>query len=71
MREFIEGFAVIAKPLTDLTRKENVFKFGDKQRAAFETLKKALCESPVLKIFNEKAEPIYTLTLVNSVLVVF
>lgn len=55
-RKFIEGFSVIAKPLTDLTRKENVFKFGEKERAAFETLKRALCECPVLRIYNEKAE---------------
>lgn len=55
-RKFIEGFAVIAKPLTDLTRKEIPFKFEEKERASFESLKRALCECPVLKIYNQKAE---------------
>jgi hypothetical protein len=38
-RQFIQNFSKIAIPLTDLTKKENAFKWTEKQDKAFETLK--------------------------------
>ncbi|GJS13355.1 putative reverse transcriptase domain-containing protein [Tanacetum coccineum] len=38
-RRFIERFSKIAKPMTKLTQKKVAFKWGDKQEAAFQTLK--------------------------------
>lgn len=55
-RKFIEKYAIIAKPLSDLLRKDNQFHFGKKQEASFKTLKDNLCADPVLKIYNPKYE---------------
>lgn len=55
-RKFVDGFSMIAKPLTDLTKKSVVFRFGDGERFAFQQLKNALCSEPVLKIFDSKAD---------------
>ncbi|GKB56794.1 hypothetical protein Tco_0912980 [Tanacetum coccineum] len=41
-RRFIKGFSKIAKPMTKLTQKKVTFKWGDKQEAAFQTLKKKI-----------------------------
>ncbi|GJT03786.1 putative reverse transcriptase domain-containing protein [Tanacetum coccineum] len=38
-RRFIEGFSKIAKPMTKLTQKSMKFDWGDKEEAAFQTLK--------------------------------
>ncbi|GJV57449.1 hypothetical protein Tco_1458454 [Tanacetum coccineum] len=38
-RRFIERFSKIAKPMTKLTHKKVAFEWGDKQEAAFQTLK--------------------------------
>ncbi|GJS15965.1 putative reverse transcriptase domain-containing protein [Tanacetum coccineum] len=38
-QRFIEGFSKIAKPMTKLTQKKVTFEWGDKQEAAFQTLK--------------------------------
>ncbi|GKC29057.1 putative reverse transcriptase domain-containing protein [Tanacetum coccineum] len=38
-RRFIEGFSKIAKPMTKITHKKVAFEWGDKQEAAFQTLK--------------------------------
>ncbi|CAG4907160.1 unnamed protein product [Colias eurytheme] len=51
-RKYIENYALIAKPLTDLLRKDKEFTFNDEQRVAFQTLKEKLADAPVLKIFN-------------------
>lgn len=55
-RKFVEGFALIAKPLSSLTKKNSVFIFGEKERVAWNHLKKVLCSGPVLRIFDSKAE---------------
>lgn len=55
-RKFIEGYAVIARPLSDLLRKENGFVFGEVQRRSLEQLKLCLVQDPVLKIFQQNAE---------------
>ncbi|GJU54474.1 putative reverse transcriptase domain-containing protein [Tanacetum coccineum] len=49
-RRFIEGFSKIAKPMTKLTQKKAAFKWGDKQEAAFQTLKNKLCSIPILAL---------------------
>ena len=53
-RRFIKGFAGIARPLTDLTRKDVPFQWGDDQDAAFEALKNALTKAPILQIYDDE-----------------
>lgn len=55
-RKFIEGYSLIARPLSDLLRANVNFKFGDKERGAFEILKGKLCENPILKLYKLGAE---------------
>ncbi|GFT35939.1 retrovirus-related Pol polyprotein from transposon 17.6 [Trichonephila clavipes] len=52
--KFIPAYSQIAKPLSDLTRRDNPFMFEQPQMDAFEKLKKLLTESPVLSIFFSK-----------------
>lgn len=49
-RDHVPLYAEIAKPLTDLTsvKKSPLFKLGEKELLAFDTLKHLVCESPVL-----------------------
>ena len=47
-RRFIKGFAGIARPLMNLTRKDVPFQWGHDQDAAFEALKHALTKAPIL-----------------------
>lgn len=54
-RKFIQDYAVIAKPLSDLL-KNGEFYFDEAQRLAFEKLKDILCSDPVLKIFDIQLE---------------
>ncbi|GKB29543.1 putative reverse transcriptase domain-containing protein [Tanacetum coccineum] len=49
-RRFIEGFSEIAKPMTKITQKKVAFEWGDKQEAAFHTLKHKLCSAPILAL---------------------
>ncbi|GJZ42488.1 putative reverse transcriptase domain-containing protein [Tanacetum coccineum] len=49
-QRFIEGFLKIAKPMTKLTQKKVSFEWGDKQEAAFQTLKTKLCSAPILAL---------------------
>ncbi|GKC63634.1 putative reverse transcriptase domain-containing protein [Tanacetum coccineum] len=49
-RRFIEGFSKVAKPMTKLTQKKVAFEWGDKQEAAFQTLKNKLCSAPILAL---------------------
>jgi hypothetical protein len=48
-RRFIADFASKAAPLTKLTRKAEPFRWESEQQAAFDLLKKELCERPVLR----------------------
>lgn len=50
-RKFIERYGKIAKPLTNLTRKDG-FQWGPKVAGAFENLKIALTSAPVLALPN-------------------
>ncbi|CAL8465899.1 g5435 [Coccomyxa elongata] len=49
-RRFIHHFTNIALPLHDLTRKDVAFKWEARHESAFQQLKRALCEAPVLAI---------------------
>ncbi|GFX55706.1 hypothetical protein TNCV_3427771 [Trichonephila clavipes] len=53
-RKYIKDYSKIAKPLSDLTRKENlfVFFFGTQQKEAFEKLKKIMSEGPILHLYK-------------------
>ncbi|GAU31427.1 hypothetical protein TSUD_221980 [Trifolium subterraneum] len=50
-RKFIKDYGKIAKPLTDLTKKDN-FKWGVESQPAFEELKKQLSSAPILSLPN-------------------
>ena len=50
-RRFIEGFSKLAKPLTDLTKKEHEYRWTAKCQEAFEALKTKFTEAPVLAHF--------------------
>ena len=52
-RRFVEGFAGIAKPLTDLTKKYKDFTWGSEEKSAFEKLKEALTIAPILQVFDK------------------
>ncbi|GFT25069.1 retrovirus-related Pol polyprotein from transposon 17.6 [Trichonephila clavipes] len=51
-RKYIKDYSKIAKPLSDLTRKENLFVFGTQQKEAFEKLKKIMFEGPILHLYK-------------------
>ena len=47
-RKFIQNYATIARPLTELTKKGCAFTRGPRQQNAFDILKKCLCQEPIL-----------------------
>ena len=47
-RQFIEGFASIARPLHDMVKKDKKWEWTEKQGEAFEELKRRFTEKPVL-----------------------
>ncbi|XP_077541014.1 uncharacterized protein LOC144153239 [Haemaphysalis longicornis] len=53
-RDFIPGYATVAAPLTDLTKKlaPNTVKWGDREQRSFEELKRILSEAPVLQVVD-------------------
>ncbi|GFV80895.1 retrovirus-related Pol polyprotein from transposon gypsy [Trichonephila clavipes] len=51
-RKYIKDYSKIAKPLSDLTRKEILFVFGIQQKEAFEKLKKIMSEGPILHLYK-------------------
>lgn len=55
-RKFIDNYAFIEKPLSDLKRKKNTFKFGSEERRAFEELKAKIISRPVLNLYDPTAE---------------
>jgi len=52
-RRFIPGFAKVAKPLTELTRKKE-WKWKDEEKDAFNKLKNKMINSPILAIPDSK-----------------
>nr|GFA64329.1 putative reverse transcriptase domain-containing protein [Tanacetum cinerariifolium] len=49
-RRFIEGFTLIAKPLTKLTQKNKTYEWGEEEEEAFQLLKDKLCSAPILAL---------------------
>ena len=49
----MKGFAAIAKPMTDLTKKDRDFTWSNEEEAAFQKLKEALTSAPILQVFDE------------------
>lgn len=54
-RKFICNYSTIARPLTNLVRKDVTFCFKEKERNAFNELKAALVNKPILKIYRINA----------------
>lgn len=48
-RKFIKDYGKVARPLTELTKKDN-FRWGTNAQAAFETLKQKITTAPVLSL---------------------
>lgn len=55
-RRFVKGFSNIAGPITDLTKKNIPFIWGEAQDKAFEELKRCLCTAPVIAHFDPSRE---------------
>jgi len=55
-RKFIPQYAVIARPLSNLLKKDAVFCFDEEQCHAFEALKEILSREPVLKLYRAEAD---------------
>ena len=51
-RRFIENFSKIAKPMTELLKKDTKFKWTEECEASFQELKKRLVTSPVLILLD-------------------
>ncbi|GJY53363.1 putative nucleotidyltransferase, ribonuclease H [Tanacetum coccineum] len=51
-RRFIMGYSDIASPLTDLLKKNQAWIWDEECQAAFESLKKAVIEEPVLRLLD-------------------
>lgn len=51
-RRFVKDFALIAKPLTDLTKKSKPFHWTETEQITFDTLKSRLTSEPVLQYPN-------------------
>ncbi|GJY22085.1 putative reverse transcriptase domain-containing protein [Tanacetum coccineum] len=47
---FIEGFSLIAKPLTKLTQENKKYEWGEDEDEAFQMLKHKLCSAPILAL---------------------
>jgi hypothetical protein len=48
-RAFIRGFAKLAKPLNNLTKKDAPWTWGNSEQNAFDTLKHHITEEPILR----------------------
>jgi len=48
--QFIEGFAMVARPLYDMVKKDKKWEWTEKQEEAFRELKKRFTEEPVLAV---------------------
>ena len=51
-QKFIKNFSMIARPLTNLTRKKIPFEWGESAQKSFETIKAALVSAPCLSVFD-------------------
>ena len=48
-RKFIPHFAEVARPLTQLTKKDAIWEWGSSQEAAYNSLKEKLTSAPILR----------------------
>ena len=55
-RRFIENFSKIAKPMTELLKKDTKFKWTEECEASFQELKKRLVIGPVLILPNQRKD---------------
>ena len=55
-RKFILNFSAIAKPLTELIKKEVIFNFSAKCKEVFKELKRRIMNAPILRIFDTEKE---------------
>ncbi len=69
LRDFVEGFSHLAKPLTDLTSPKVEFAWTDVQEMAFQNLKLALTRAPVLR-HPDPSQPYYLETDASSFTIV-
>jgi len=51
-RKFIRNYARIAKPLSDIMKEDQKFRFGKEQRWSFEQLKEILTTESILQIYR-------------------
>jgi hypothetical protein len=51
-RRFIKGYSELVRPMTELTKKERKFEWGEEQQKAFTALKEAFVSAPVLARFD-------------------
>lgn len=51
-RRFIEGFSRVTSPMNKLLRKDTVWNWGDEQDRAFQELKQAFCDAPILSTYD-------------------
>lgn len=54
-RRFVRNYAVVAKPLTDLLKKDATFVLTDEHFISIQELKNALVNAPALKLYNPTA----------------
>ena len=57
-RRFIKGYSLMAKPLTDLTRKDTAFAMTQEARQAFDELKTKFMLAPILIAFDPEKETV-------------
>jgi len=55
-RKFIKNYAIIARPLTDLLKKDVEFNMGQIEIEAFQKLKQLLIKEPILRLYDRDAE---------------
>lgn len=55
-RKFIQDYSQIARPLTDLLKKDVPFKMCDRELDAFRRLKEELVKEPVLRLYEQGAK---------------
>ena len=60
-RRLVPKFAQIAKPMSELLRKDAPFLWSERQQSAFETLKESLCSEQVLAYPNFDSQFILTI----------
>jgi hypothetical protein len=60
-RRFVKEYSQLAAPLTSVTSTKEAFHRGDTQQHAFQALKRALCDAPVL-VLPDQALPYHVCT---------